>query len=160
MGGFPEPLVSVCGCECSETGGGECPGSRPEKTLGQVDGTHLRRTSCLGVTGVQVANWTHSFSSGQRVLTPFPSSLLNSNLLKTSFPLAFHVTFFILQKWSSVSSAFCQLPLISPTSPLLLAFSSDTLVCTMPLCLPLSGHCSSVCSVSVTRKPGSLLGRC
>lgn len=160
MGGLPEPLVSVCGCECGETGGGERPGSRPEKTPGQVDGTHLCGTSCLGVTGVQVANWTHSFSSGQGVLTPFPSSLLNSNLLKTSFPLAFHITFFILQQWSSVSSAFRQLPLISPTSPLFLAFSSDTLVCAMPLCLPLSGYCSSVCSVSVTQKPGSLLGGC
>ena len=85
MGGLPESLASVCGCECGETGGGEWPSSRPEKALGQADGTHLRRTFCLGMTGVQVANWTHSFSSGQGVLTSFPSSLLNSNLLESPF---------------------------------------------------------------------------
>ena len=135
VGGLPEPLVSVCGCECGEIGGGEWPGSRPEKTLCQVDGMHLHRTSCLGMTGVEVANWTHSFSSGQGVLTTFPSSLLNSNLLKTSFPLAFHVTFFVLQKWSSVSSASCQLPLTAVTRLSVLCPSALLFLGTVHLCV-------------------------
>ena len=135
VGGLPEPLVSVCGCECGEIGGGEWPGSRPEKTLCQVDGMHLHGTSCLGMTGVEVANWTHSFSSGQGVLTTFPSSLLNSNPLKTSFPLAFHVTFFVLQKWSSVSSASCQRPLTAVTRLSVLCPSALLFLGTVHLCV-------------------------
>ena len=147
VGGLPESLASVCGCECGETGGGEWPSSRPEKALGQADGTHLRRTFCLGMTGVQVANWTHSFSSGQGVLTSFPSSLLNSNLLESPFPLACHGMVF---KWSSAFSAFRQRPLMSPASALLLTLQQRRACLHCAPCPPLSGHSSSLCSVSVT----------